>query len=119
MNLPQSTKAATWSAIGGVIVGMAVMSYGFGYMSPSAAGKIAKAEADTAVVAVLAPECAVKFRALPDYVAKRMALEKATTYQRGDIFPKELVTLPGSTYADSDLVAACTSAVLKQKTASN
>ena len=56
MKLPQSTKAASWSAIGGVIVGMAVMSYGFGYMSPSAAGKIAKAEADTAVVAVLAPD---------------------------------------------------------------
>jgi len=119
MKLPQSTSTATWSAIGGVIVGMAVMSYGFGYMSPSAADKIAKAEANTAVVAVLAPECAVKFRALPDYVAKRDALEKASTYQRSEIFPKELVSLPGSTYANSDLVEACTSVVLKQKTASN
>jgi hypothetical protein len=119
MQLPASTKPAIWSALGGVIVGMVLMSYGFGYMSPTAAEKVAKARADQAVVAVLTPECAAKFRALPDYVAKRDALEKASTYQRSGMFPKELVTLPGQSYADSDLVNACTAAILKMKAAAN
>ena len=119
MKLPASTKAATWSALGGVIVGMALMSYGFGYMSPSATEKIAKTQSDAAVIAVLAPACAAKFRELPDYAAKRAALEKASDYQRSDIFPKELVTLPGKTYTDAGLASACSEAVLKMKAASS
>jgi len=119
VKLPDSTKAATWSAIAGVIAGMALMSYGFGYMSPSAADKIAKAQSETAVVAVLAPACAAKFRELPDYAAKRAALEKASSYERRDIFPKELISLPGQTYPDTELAAACAEAVLKMKAASN
>lgn len=98
---------------------MALMPYGFGYMSAGAAEKLAKTRADSAVVAVLAPECAAKFRALPDYAAKREALEKASSYQRSDMFPKELVTLPGQSYTDTDLVTACTAAVLKMKAAAN
>ena len=119
MKLPNSTKAASWSAFGGVIAGMALMSYGFGYMSPTAAEKIAKTQSDSAVVAVLAPTCAAKFRELPDYAAKRAALEKAASYERRDIFPKELISLPGQTYPDTELAAACAEAVLKMKTASN
>jgi hypothetical protein len=117
VKLPASTKPATWSAIGGVIAGMALLSYGFGYMSPTAAERIARIRSDTAVIAVLAPACAVKFRELPDYAAKRAALEKASAYERGGIFPKDLVSLPGQSYANSDLVAACTEAILKMKTA--
>ena len=119
MKLPDSTKPATWSAIGGLIVGMAFMPYGFGYISAGAAEKIAKTRTDDAVVAVLTPECAAKFRALPDYAAKRDALEKAPVYQRSDMFPKELVTLPGQSYTNSDLVAACAAVVLKMKAAAN
>ena len=119
MKLPASTKAATWSAVGGVVVGMVLMSYGFGYMSPSAAEKMARTQIDAAVVAVLAPACAAKFRELPDYAVKRAALEKASAYERLDLLPKELVTLPGKNYTDADLASACTEAVLKMKAASN
>ena len=75
--------------------------------------------ADSAVVAVLAPLCAAKFRELPDYLAKRAALEKVSAYERRDMLPKELVTLPGKSYTDADLASACTEAVLKMKAASN
>ena len=118
MKLPASTKAATWSAVGGVVLGMILMSYGFGYMSPTAADKIAKTQSEAAVVGVLAPICAAKFRELPDFTAKRAALEKASMYERRDIFPKELVTLPGETRPDADLASACSAAVLKMKAAS-
>ena len=118
MKLPASTKAATWSAVGGVVLGMILMSYGFGYVSPTAADKIAKTQSEAAVVGVLAPVCAAKFRELPDFTAKRAALEKASMYERRDIFPKELVTLPGETRPDADLASACSAAVLKMKAAS-
>lgn len=117
MKLPNSSKPATWGAISGVIAGMILMSYGFGYMSPSAAEKLAKSRSDTAVVAILAPICATKFRELPDYAAKRAALEKAPPYQRDDIIPKDLISMPGQSYPDSGLTAACAEAVLKLKAA--
>jgi hypothetical protein len=119
MKFPNSTKPALWSAVGGVIAGMVLMSYGFGYTSPGSAEKVAQQRADGAVVAILAPGCAAKFRMLPDYTAKREALEKAAAYQRSDVIPKELTTLPGKSYTDSDLVAACSAEILKEKAASN
>lgn len=119
MKFPEATKPALWSAVAGVAVGMALMSYGFGYMSPSSAERIAQQRSESAVVAVMAPECAAKFRALPDYAAKRAALEKAAAYQRSDLIPKELVSLPGKSYTDSDLVAACSAEILKEKAAAN
>lgn len=119
MELPASTKPAALSALAGVVVGMVLMSYGFGYISPSAADKIAKTRSDTAMIGVLAPVCAAKFRELPDYAAKRAALEKASAYERRDVFPKELVTLPGQSYADPELMSACSEAVLKVKAAAN
>jgi hypothetical protein len=119
VHLPPSTKAATWSAIAGVIVGMALMPYAFGYISAGDAEKIAKTRTENALVAVLTPECAAKFRALPDYAAKRDALEKAPSYQHSGMFPKELVSLPGQSYTNSDLVAACAAVVLKMKAAAN
>ena len=87
-------------------------------MSPTAADKIAKTQSEAAVVSVLAPVCATKFRELPDFTAKRAALEKASMYERRDIFPKELVTLPGESRPDADLASACSAAVLKMKAAS-
>jgi hypothetical protein len=56
---------------------------------------------------------------LPDYAAKREALEKASGYQLRDIFPKEWVTLPDQSYANTDLATACAEAVLKMKAATN
>ena len=116
MNIPASTKLACWSAVGGAIAGMLLLSYGFGYMSPSTAKQLAETQAQSAVVAVLAPQCAAKFLAMPDYEAKRAALEKASGWERRDIFPKELVTLDGGSYPDSDLVAACSADILKVAT---
>jgi hypothetical protein len=119
MKFSDSIKPAAWGGVGGVIVGMTLMSYGFGYMSPSSAEKIAQQRTDSALVSVLAPECAVKFRALPDYTTKRAALEKAAAYQRSDLIPKELITFPGKGYPDSELVAACSAEILKEKAAAN
>jgi hypothetical protein len=59
-------KSSLWTGAGGVVVGMLLLSYGFGFMSRTTAGKLANTKSEAAVIAVLAPACADKFRALPD-----------------------------------------------------
>ncbi len=85
-------------------------------VAPSTAEKMAKEQASSAVVAVLAPVCAEKFRALPDTDAKQAALIKVDSWKRRDEFPKEFVTLPGETYPSTALVDACYTLLQAPKT---
>jgi hypothetical protein len=67
-------KPALWTGAGGVVVGMFLLSYGFGFMSRTTAEKLASTNSERAVVAVLAPVWADKFRALPDVGARTATL---------------------------------------------
>jgi hypothetical protein len=114
-------KPSLWTGAGGVIVGMLLLSYGFGFMSRTTAEKLASTSSEKAVIAVLAPACADKFRALPDVVARTATLvaNKDNSYKMREAFPEAMITLPGKSYADSDLTAACAGLVLAPpKTAS-
>jgi hypothetical protein len=97
--------------IQGACVGaVATMFAGFywgGWSLNSTAQKMAADKSIAAVVAVLAPVCAEKFRALPDTDAKQAALIKVDSWKRRDEFPKEFVTLPGESYPSTALVDAC------------
>ena len=107
-------KPSLWTGAGGVVVGMLLLSYGFGFMSNNRAEKLASASSEKAVIAVLAPVCADKFRALPDVAARTATLvaEKDNTYKMRAAFPEAMITLPGRSYPDSDLAAACAGLVL-------
>ncbi|HYU46679.1 MAG TPA: hypothetical protein VEK84_10950 [Terriglobales bacterium] len=107
-------KASLWTGAGGVVVGMLLLSYGFGFMSQKTAEKLASTRSETAVVAVLAPICADKFRALPDVAARTGTLvtEKDNSYRMREAFPADLITLPGKSYPDSDLTATCAGLIL-------
>jgi hypothetical protein len=85
-------------------------------VAPHTAEKVANEKVSKAVVAVLAPICADKFRAMPDYAATHAALTKADSWKRSDQFPKELVTLPGESYPSSGLVDACYTLLQASKT---
>jgi hypothetical protein len=111
-------KPSLWTGAGGVVVGMLLLSYGFGFMSRNTAEKLASTSSERAVIAVLAPVCADKFRALPDAEAKQVALSKLDdSWKRRDEFPKEFVTLPGESYPNSALVDACYTLLLAPKSA--
>lgn len=101
----------------GAVATMFVGFYWAGWSLNSSAQKMATEKANVAVVAVLAPVCAEKFRALPDYDAKQVSLIKAESWKRRDEFPKELVTLPGESYPSSALVDACYMLLQAPKTA--
>jgi hypothetical protein len=107
-------KPALWTGAGGVVVGMFLLSYGFGFMSRTTAEKLASASSEKAVVAVLAPVCAAKFGALPDVAARTATLvaDKDNSYKMRDAFPAALITLPGNSYPDSTLTVACAGLIL-------
>src|SRR6202171_23163 len=107
-------KPSLWTGVGGLVAGMLLLSYGFGFMSRTTAEKLARTTSETAVIAVLAPACAEKFRALPDVAARTATLvaNKEYSSKMREAFPEALITLPGKSYADSDLTAACASLVL-------
>jgi hypothetical protein len=100
----------------GAVATMFVGFYWGGWSLHSTAEKMAKEQSNIAVVSVLAPVCAEKFRALPDTEAKQAALIKVDSWKRRDEFPKEFVTLPGETYPSSALVDACYTLLQTPKT---
>jgi hypothetical protein len=72
------------------------------------------ASSEKAVIAVLAPVCADKFRALADVSGRTAILvaNKDNSYKMREAFPEAFITLPGKSYPDSDLTAACAGLVL-------
>jgi hypothetical protein len=107
-------KPSLWTGAGGVVVGMLLLSYGFGFVSRTTAEKLASASSEKAVIAVLAPVCVDKFRGLPDVVARTATLvaDKDSPYKMREAFPEAMITLPDKSYPDSDLTAACAALIL-------
>jgi hypothetical protein len=113
----ESLKRLLQGAAAGAVATMFVGFYWGGWSLGSTAAKMAKEQSDLAVVAALAPVCADKFRALPDFDVKKVTLSKAGSWKRRDEFPKEWVTLPGESYPNSALVDACYTLLLAPKSA--
>jgi len=113
----ESLKRLLQGAAAGAVATMFVGFYWGGWSLGSTADKMATQRSELAVIAALAPVCADKFRALPDFEAKKVALSTVDSWKRRDEFPKELVTLPGESYPSSALVDACSTLVLASKSA--
>ena len=112
-SLKRLLQGAVVGAIATIVVGF---NWG-GWSLGSTADRMATEQAKLAVVAVLAPVCADKFRAQPDYAAKTIALSKVYPWNRAKDFPKEIVTLPSETEPSSALVDACYALLLVPKSA--
>ena len=96
-----------------VAIGFNWVGPGFGWVTGGTADKLASSRADAAVIAVLGPICAEKFLAQPDVAAKKVSFAKVDSWKRRDELAKEWITLPGASYPSSDLVDACSAAILK------
>jgi hypothetical protein len=126
MNIPSflsgesRTRLLQGIAVGAVLtvaIGFNWFGPGFGWVTGGNVDKIADKRAETAVIAVLAPICAQKFLAQPDVAARKVAFAKIDSWKRRDELPKESVTLPGTSYPNSDLVDACSAEILKPQVA--
>ena len=113
----ESLKRLMQGAAAGAVATIVVGFYWGGWSLGSTADKMATQRSELAVIAALAPVCADKFRALPDFAAKKVALSKVDSWKRRDEFPKELVTIPGESYPSSALVDACYTLLLAPKSA--
>jgi len=107
-------KPCLWTGAAGMVAGMWLLANVFGFMSTSTAEKLAATKSETAIIAVLAPVCADKFGALSDVSTRTATLvaEKDNTFKMRAAFPETLITLPGKTYPDMDLTAACAALIL-------
>ena len=89
MQVPSEVKGALGGAAGGAIV-LAVVGFSWGgWMTSGTADKLADQRADSAVVAVLTPNCVEKFQQSGDAIANLTALKKiSSNWEQGNFLEK-------------------------------
>lgn len=107
-----NVKPFALGTVSGAIAWWMLLAFAFGWMSAGTAETLAEQQTDKAVVAALAPICADKFMTQPNAAARKAELADASDWNRRDYFPREWVTLPGDSWADPDLISACSNLVL-------
>jgi hypothetical protein len=98
-----------WGAIGGAIV-MSIVGFSvLGWTLGSTADRMARGQAEAAVVDALTPVCIAGFEAQPDAAAKLSEFKKISTSwdQRSFIEKGGWATIPGSGTPNSDVARAC------------
>jgi hypothetical protein len=97
-----------------VAVGFSWFGYGFGWVLGGTAERMATTRATAAVVAAYTPVCVQRFQKQADAAAQWVAFKKVNEWSRDDFIGKTgLATLPGTKIANSDVAAACATALTK------
>jgi hypothetical protein len=101
-------KPALWGAAGGAIV-LAIIGFAWGgWVTGASAREASERNADTAVVGVLAPICAVQFRQQVGADTKLAELKALRTYdQAGYVEKGGWATMPGSETPASGVARGC------------
>ncbi len=107
-NIPEWLKPGLYGAVvGAVALALVGFTWG-GWVTAGTAGKLASEQAQTAVVAALAPICFEQSRQDPEFEALLTELKDTSSYQRRDKLIKTgWATMPGSSDPDRDVVIAC------------
>lgn len=116
MDMPINLKPLL---IGGAIGALATVILGFtwgGWLTAGKAEANAKARADTAVVAALAPICVANYRKSADAQAQHIALRKVDTWKLAS-FVEEAgwAKMPGSNSINSTMARTCAELILKEE----
>jgi hypothetical protein len=108
MNIPAETKPALWGAVGGAIA-LAIIGFTWGgWVTGGKATEMANKQAETAVVAVLAPICVERFQKQPDSAAQLAALKETSSYKRADFIEEGgWATMVGSDKPAPGTARAC------------
>jgi hypothetical protein len=107
-------KIAWKSNIASFFAGMIVLAFGFGFMSVGTHEKLAKESTEAALRPYLASSCAVQFRELPDYDARKtvLAAKAGDAYGTRQAIPEQLASLPGQRWIDDKIAAECAKLIL-------
>lgn len=113
MKIPSSVKPAVYGAAGGAIA-LAIVGFMWGgWVTGNTADQRAKLRADSAVVAVLAPICADRFRQTKEAGVNMVELRKVSSWQQGGFIEKGgWATFAGREKPDSGVARACASLLL-------
>jgi len=108
MKISPDIKPACWGAAGGAIA-LAVIGFSYGgWVTGGNAAQMAQERADAAVVAVLAPICADRFRQQPDAAARVASLKAVNSWQQGAVIEKGgWATMPGDGSPNPAVARAC------------
>jgi len=104
-----SLKPGIWGAVTGAAAISVIGFSSFGWMLGSTAERMAKEQAQSAVVAVLAPICVEKFQHQADAAIKLVEFKKvSSSWDRRSIIEKGgWATMPGTDAPSSAVVNAC------------
>ena len=108
MQISPDIKPLCWGAVGGAVA-LAVIGFSYGgWVTGGTAQQMAQQRSDAAVVAVLAPICADRFRQHADMGTNLVELKKVSSWQRGAFVEKGgWATMPGSTSPNAGVASAC------------
>lgn len=108
MNMRQEIKPALWGAVGGAVL-LALVGFAWGGWQTAASARGASdTNANTAVVGVLAPICAVQFRQQIDAEAKLAELKALKFHEQLAFIEKGgWATMPGSDKPLTGVASAC------------
>ncbi|MGE0237519.1 MAG: hypothetical protein AB7F09_18485 [Parvibaculaceae bacterium] len=116
MNIPEWIKPAVWGGVAGAVV-FTIIGFSAGWVVTSAsAEKMAKDQGEKAALAALAPICVAQFKSQSQdmQTTQLAALEKESSYKRGDYVEKQgWATLPGSEKPNDDVADACAVELMK------
>jgi hypothetical protein len=108
MKIPEATKPALWGAVAGAVA-LAIVGFTWGgWMTGGSAVEMASKQAETAVVAVLAPICVERFQQDPNSAEKLAALKETTSYKQADFIEEGgWATMAGSEEPSPGTARAC------------
>lgn len=108
MKIGPEVKPAVLGAAGGAIV-LAIVGFAWGgWVTGATARDMSSKNADSAVVSVLAPICAVQFRNEPDATAKLAELDKLSSYQQPKFIDEGgWAVMPGAETAVDGVARGC------------
>jgi hypothetical protein len=108
MKIPAEVQPASWRAVGGAAVAIAIGFIWGGWVTGSTSEARAVNRAETAVVAVLIPICVENFRRSPDAAANLASLTEAKSWDRHTFIEKGgWATAAGSTEPYQAVARAC------------
>ncbi|MEP0320533.1 hypothetical protein [Bauldia litoralis] len=116
MKIGPEIKPALLGAAGGAVV-LAIVGFAWGgWVTGATAREQAEKNADTAVVSVLSPICAIQFNAQPDSAAKLAELTALSSYQQPKFIEEGgWAVMPGAEDAVSGVSRGC-AAILTTET---
>jgi len=106
MKIPGWMAPGFWGIVIGALGGWLILASGFGWMSASAATKMAARKAQDAVVAYATPACVARFERQPNAAAAWAELKKTDDWNRSGVVVKDGWAAEPSQKLDSDTANA-------------